>query len=77
MVGSRAGGGVLLRPKIILSANFKFVVLSRYLELCDRSRYFSIANSCSLLIPHKKTTVADSQTKKKHRLSKKKTTKNK
>ena len=34
----------------ILFANFKMVVLSRYLELSERSRYRNIAKTCFLSI---------------------------
>ena len=43
---------------------FKKAALSRYLELSERAMYRNVVKSCSLSIPHKKSTAADSQIKK-------------
>ena len=53
-------------PKIILCANFKIIVLSRYLELSERSRYRNIAKTCFLSITLLKTTFSERKIKKIH-----------
>ena len=56
MLGCLHQPEILLRDENILSTNFKVIVLGRYLELSERTRYRTVAKTCFLSIAHQKTT---------------------